>query len=142
MDNIRYFFNDSTTMVDWSSEKDIIKSCKEFFSFDALASELYTLRVAFNNEIGNGGYMGIYTIPNIQEVSEILVGFRIKRKLFSKEVKEKFFDIHIYQYNHSIDNSNLFEYKTINFEEVENIFRDFIENNKLPNLANWKRTQI
>ena len=97
MDNIKYYYNAGKTMVDWSSEKDIKKRCREFYSFDDIASELHTLRAAFNNESDKGNSLDIYMLPNLLDVVEFLVYYKIKRKLFSKAIKEKYFAFSIFE---------------------------------------------
>jgi hypothetical protein len=136
--DVKYYYADN--FIGGWSEEEIKKYCKEFYSFDGIASELYAMKVAFNNETASNSIY-IYTIPDILEVMDINVHCVLKRKLFSKVIKDKYFHISITQYYPVCDTHAVYDYKTTHFEEAESILRNFIENHKLPNLTAWQRTE-
>ena len=81
----------------------------------------------------------VNVLPDILGVTELYVYHKIKRKLFSKDIKKQSFSFCITKYEQSDDTHALYEYETINFKEVENIFNELIINHAIPKLNTWKR---
>jgi len=137
VNNVKYYYRFKAIIIDDFNEKDIKKHNKELNSFEDLADRFHKLRVAFDNDSSEQVNIIVNAFPALYgAVSELSVGSSVKRKLFSKEIKSKNFALMITK--SSLDNIDVLGYETNDFEEVKQIFYDFITKQALPNLIKWK----
>lgn len=97
------------------------------------------MKTAFETASNERADIAINIFPDFHGVTELLVYHKIKRKLFSKEIKENCFVLCITKYESPNDAHALYEYKTTDFNEVMCVFSELITNRILPELKRWQR---
>ena len=126
MDQHKFYYRFKPIGIDHSKEQEIRKYNQELVSFEELSVQFDMLKNA---------------LPDIGGVVEISVYHKIKFKFFSRTVRQNVFSLCVDRYNE--DNKLiLYNYETVDIEEVKLIFREFIQAHILPDLNKWKYTYI
>ena len=141
MEQSKLYYRFKAIGIDCSDEKEIKKYNSELTSFDCLNDQFIKLKSAYENATKERADIVVNALPDLSGVSELQVYHNIKYKLFSHAVKSNCFSLCISKFNNS-DQLSLFFYDTENFDEVKQIFEDFIVNNIIPDLSKWKMTFI
>lgn len=137
----KFYFRFKPIFIDNSDEKEIVKYNQVLHFFDELSPRFSELKKAYDNNEKNRADIIVNVLPDICGVTEISVYHKIKFKLFSKVSKQNVFSICIEQYAED-DSLSLFFYDTADFNEMKQIFSDFINEYTLPDLSKWQRTCI
>lgn len=141
MNNLTYYYRLEPLGIDVASEKEIKKYNQRLVSFADLSQQLDKMRYAFQNEENARCDIIVNVLPNTCGVVEFAVYHEIKRKLFSRKVKSNRFSMCLSIFD---DNGmlSLYDLTTVDFDEVVNLLRDFVENAATPDLSRWHCTYI
>lgn len=137
----KFFYRFKPIGIDFTDEREIRKYNSELTSFNCLEDQFTKLEYAYKNATKERADIVINVIPKLSGVIEISVFHKIKYKLFSRIVKSQCYSFCITQFDDS-NQLSLFFHDTENFKEVKQIFQDFIENQAIPDLKNWKQQFI
>ena len=127
--------------IDFSDEKEIKKHNRELTSFSCISDQLGKLQSAYDNATKERADIIINVLPEISGVNELQVFHNVRYKLFSHTVKRNCFSLCVTKFDNS-DQLNLYFYDTEDFNEVKQIFEDFIEKKIIPDLSKWERKFI
>lgn len=141
MDEHKFYYRFKPIGIDHSKEQEIRKYNQELVSFEELSVQFDMLKNAYDKAVKTRADIIINALPDIGGVVEISVHHKIKFKFFSRMVRQNVFSLCVDRYNE--DNKLiLYNYETVNIEEVKLIFREFIQAHILPDLNKWKYTYI
>ena len=130
------YFRENPVAIDYTDLDDIKKHSKPLTSFDDLSEALSGLQKAFDEELKSRNDIIINAFPDIDGVVELSVFHQVKRKLFSKKLKSQRFVVCATLL------SELFILKTTSFEEVKEIFQNFVEHQKAPSTFGWENVKL
>lgn len=144
MNQIKYYLRSNSDGVGFFNLKDIEKNAQELKKFDDLLELLYKLKTAYETKSDDKAQINICVNPedaallgNVVDISAVHI---IKKKLFSRDIKENFYSLGIVK---KIDNElSFYYYETHGFDEVKQFFYDYIVEQKIPDLSNWKTVEL
>ncbi|MDE6105242.1 MAG: hypothetical protein K2G38_06155 [Clostridia bacterium] len=141
MEQIKFYYRFKAIAVDFLDEKEIKKYSEELSSFSCLDGQFAKLKSAYENAEKERADIIVNAMPDISGVIELQVFHNIKYKLFSHTVKRNSFSLCVTQFDES-NHVSLYFYDTLNFNEVKQIFENFISNKTIPDLSKWNKKFI
>ena len=126
--------------IDFTDQKDIRKYNRPLQSFAETAERFETMRLAHENAGKERADLTVNAYPPVGEATELTVFHDIRFKLFSRAIKKNCFSLCLTKY--CGDKLRLYFYETQDIAEVKQIFSDWIESGKLPDLSQWKSRSI
>lgn len=141
MGYIQYYYRLNSFGHDNFDESEIKKYNHELASLDDLSSQFKLLKDSYADFSKERADIKVCVLPDPAEkylngVVEIAVYHKLKRKPFSKEIKENVFSMSITQ--GSPTGIDLYFYDTTDFEEVKKIFVEYINTQKIPDTSKWE----
>lgn len=140
MNNTYFSYRIEPIGIDFTDQKDIQKHNYPLQSFAELAERFKTMQLAYEGAGKERADLTVNAFPPVGDATELTVFHDIRRKLFSRAVKKNGFSLCLTKY--CDDKLYLYFYETQDIAEVKQIFSDWIEGGKLPDLSRWKSQLI
>ena len=155
LNQIQYYYRLKSLGIDNFCEKDIKRHNQELRSFDDLSSQFELLKKSYEQKDNVRADIMVCVTPDdaeryIDGVVEVTVFHKVKKKMFSRKIEESSFSLSLTKSRSSgtgwkayeSSGIDLFFYDTTDFEEVKQIFYDYVTNQTIPNLSNWEHVSI
>ena len=137
MDDVKIYYRFKAIAIDFSDINEVEKYSTLLKDYSDLKEQLALLKTSYDNEVKERADIALVAVPEISGVVEMSAFNDLRFHLFSRKVKKHCISMCITKYE---DNEALGMYfkEFNNFEEVENIFKEFVNNHKLPDLKTWE----
>lgn len=140
MNQVKYYYRLNSKGIDNWDKKDVENNNQILVSFDVLLEPLELLRTSYENQNKDRAQIIVCVMPDesllLNDVIELSVYHKIKKKLFSKKIKENIYALCITK--GSPNGVDVCFYNTKDFDEVKQIFHDYVVNQKTPDLSIWE----
>ena len=134
--SVEFFCDFGNVGIDLSDEKHIRHRLQPVSSSEQLQEQLDLFKHALESGQRAKGSITVIALPNVCGVAEISAVHHLRRSLFSKTLKENRFYLLLTRYVG--EELQMYEKVTDNAEQLKNLFSEFIDCKKVPDLHDWK----